>query len=153
MLRSQIIVLIKRRNISLNQIINGNLAASRSADCDVACGFVTLDSPEIRERSREMARQTASLSSLPAPLITTASFPAEVAVQETTSWSCVSVCVHVRVCLWFKGPWWMGVCEAQIFSLKCPLGAAKKYLSSNNKNNGSFCKAPERWLVVHSSLV
>lgn len=104
MLRSQIIVLIKRRNISLNQIINGNLAASRSADCDVACGFVTLDSPEIREQSREMARQTASLSSLPAPLITTASFPAEVAVQETTSWSCVSVCVHVRVCLWFKGP-------------------------------------------------
>lgn len=104
MLRLLIIVLIKHRNISLNQIIKGNLAAWHSADCDVACGFVTLDSPEIREQSREMARQAASLSFLSAPLITTASFPAEVVVQETTSWSCVSVCVHVRVYLWFKCP-------------------------------------------------
>ncbi len=65
----------------------------------MAFGLVALDSPEIRERSRETARQTASLSFLSATLITTASFPAEIVIQETTSCSCVSfVFVHMLDC-------------------------------------------------------
>lgn len=53
---------MKHRNMSLNQTLNCNLTAQQSADCDVACGLVTLDSPEIRQQWSETARQTTTLS-------------------------------------------------------------------------------------------
>lgn len=78
-------ILIKKKHRKTFLNLNRSLAVRQSSDCDVACGLVTLDPPEIRAESRDAAQQTASLSFLSTPLITTASFPAEVVIQETTS--------------------------------------------------------------------